>query len=71
MKHNLFTPKYIAVIHFETRLSMFGLAPSTMEEGAEGLQNSQMGCGGLKGPQPSVEARMRGVDHPELLIYIS
>ena len=44
------TSKYIIATYFDTKLSMFGLAPSAMEEGAKGPQNSLKGCGGPKGP---------------------
>ena len=43
----LFTPKYIIGTYFDTKLSMFGLAPSATEEGAEGPQNGLKGCGDL------------------------
>ena len=32
--------------NFDTKLRMFGLAPSAIEEGAKGPQNGQKGCGG-------------------------
>ena len=44
------TPKYIIATYFDTKLSMFGLLPSAMGEGAQGPQNSPKGHGGLKGP---------------------
>ena len=46
-KHN---PKYIIATYFYTKMSMLGLAPSDMEEGAEGPQNGPISRGGLKGP---------------------
>ena len=42
---------------------MFCLAPSAMEEGAEGPLN------GLKDPQPSIGSR-RGVDYLKLLVKL-
>ena len=42
------TQKYIIGTYFDTKLSMFGLAPSAMEEGAEGPQNSPKGPPALR-----------------------
>ena len=62
------TSKYIIATYFDTKLSMFGLAPSPIEEGAKGLQNGPKGHGGPKGPLPSAVARRRGAEWPKLLV---
>ena len=61
MKHNLTTPRYIIAIYFNTELSMFGLAPSPMEEGAKGPQNNLRGYGGPRAPQQDLQELEGGV----------
>jgi len=53
LKLNLNTPNYIAGTYFDTKLSMFGLAPSVTEEGAEGPRRA---------PQLSAGSRRRGAE---------
>ena len=62
MKHDLTTPKYIIVTYFDTKLSMFGLAPTSMEEGAKAPRTAE------RDPKPSAGARRRGAKCPELLV---
>ena len=55
------TPKYIIMIYFDTKLSMFSLAPYTTEEGPERPQ---------KGSLPSAKARQRGIGLPKLIVFL-
>ena len=57
-KYNLNTPKYIIADYFDTKLSMFGLAPSAIKEGAEGPRN---GLKGQRGPRAMKAQRAVGL----------
>ncbi len=68
MKHNLTIPKYIILTYFDTKLSMFGLAPSAMEEGPKAQRTARRAMRAQRAPQPSTGARRRGAECPELLV---
>ena len=55
-----YTPKYIIVTYFDTKLSMFGLALSTTKEGAKGPKKSLKGPEGPKGPQALSKRQKEG-----------
>ena len=48
-KFKLITPKYIIETNFDTKLGMFGLAPSTTEEGAIGPEKGASPLHDLEG----------------------
>ena len=54
--------------YFDTKLSMFGLAPSAMEGGPKAPKIGERAIGAQRAPQPSAGARRRDTECPELLV---